>query len=113
MEGEGREFITPEIERRQHRRATLVTQVRCETLDREDLFVTRDVSTGGAFISTKDPYPRGSEVSLSFRLTPVDPPITCRGNVLYSLKGVGMGVQFLEVSEEVYAALQTFVDEAA
>lgn len=111
MEDKGREYITPEIERRQHRRAKLVTQVRCETLSREDLLVTRDVSSGGAFITTKNPYPPDSEVAVSFHLGPNQPQISCRGKVVNQLKGRGMGIQFFDLSDEARQALLKFIDE--
>lgn len=113
MEPEGREYITPEIDKRQHRRAQLVTQVRCDALGREDLMLTRDVSIGGMFVRAKNPYPADSEVAVSFLLRAGDPPISCRGKVVYSIQGMGMGIMFVDLSQDVREALQKFVDEAA
>ena len=112
MESEGREYITPEIERRQYRRVNLVTQIRCEALSREELLVTRDVGVGGLFINSKKVLPLGSEVSLSFRLQPNDPLISCRGKVVCSKGDLGMGIQFLDLGEESRQLLQKFVDES-
>jgi len=109
---EGREFVTPDIEKRQHRRAKLVTQTRCEALGREELHVTRDVSVGGLFIRSKNPFPQDSAVSVSFHLRPSTPAISCRGKVVYSLKGLGMGVQFTDLNDSDRAALEKFVDES-
>jgi hypothetical protein len=113
VEPQGREYVTPEIEKRQHRRAELVTQVRCDALGREDLMLTRDVSVGGMFVTAKDPFPSDSDVALSFRLRAGDPPIASRGKVVYSLPGMGMGITFVDLSEEARQTLQKFVDEAA
>lgn len=113
MEPEGREYITPEIDKRQHRRAKLVTQVRCDALGREDLMLTRDVSIGGMFVRAKNPYPADSEVAVSFLLRAGDPPISSRGKVVYSIQGMGMGIMFVDLSQDVREALQKFVDEAA
>lgn len=104
---------TPEIDKRQYRRARLVTQARCETLGREDLLVTRDVSVGGLFLIAKQNYPAPSEISLSFRLNPTGPPLSCRGKVVYAVRGVGMGVEFVDLSEDARQALQKFVDETS
>jgi uncharacterized protein (TIGR02266 family) len=112
VEQEPHEFITPEIERRQHRRVRLVAQVKCEGLSREDILVTRDVSAGGMFIVAKEPLPMGSEVALSFRLGATDPLVSCRGKVVYSGTGLGMGIEFIDLNEETRRALQKFVDEA-
>jgi hypothetical protein len=112
MQEEGREYITPEIEKRQHRRARLVTQVICETLGRESIMVTRDVSVGGMFVSTKNPFPQDCEVALSFRLRAADAPLSCRGKIVYAIAGMGMGIEFAGLSEQGRQALQKFVDEA-
>ncbi len=112
MEPEGREFVNPENEKRQHRRAKLVTQIRCEALGREELHVTRDISVGGLFVSSKEPFPTDSEVSVFFHLRPSDPAISCHGKVVYSLRGLGMGVQFTGLSDADRLLLQKFVDES-
>ena len=112
MQEEGREYITPEIEKRQHRRAKLVTQVQCEALGRESIMVTRDVSVGGMFVSTKNPFPQDCEVALSFRLRAADSPLSCRGKIVYAIPGMGMGIEFAGLSEEARQVLQKFVDEA-
>lgn len=111
MAEEDRTYITPDIDKRQHRRAKLVTEVKCEALNREQLMVTRDVSIGGMYISCNDPLPSDSLLNLSFRLRPKEALISCRGKVVYSLKGMGMGIQFFDLSEESRQALQKFVDE--
>jgi hypothetical protein len=113
VEPEGREYITPEIEKRQHRRAQLLTQVQCAALGRADLMLTRDVSVGGMFVTAKNPFPADSEVALSFRLRAGDPPISSQGKVVYSVQGMGMGITFVDLSEATRQALQKFVDEVA
>src|SRR5947207_4699849 len=112
MADEGRTFVTPDIDKRLHRRAKLVTQIRCEALGCEEVHVTRDVSVGGLFVSSKNPFPQDSVVSVSFHLRPSQPAISCRGKVVYSLKGLGMGVQFTDLNDLARAALEKFVDES-
>lgn len=112
MQEEGREHLTPEIEKRQHRRARLVTQVQCEALGRESIMVTRNVSVGGMFVSTKNPFPQDCDVALSFRLRAADSPLSCRGKIVYAIPGMGMGIEFAGLSEEARQVLQKFVDEA-
>lgn len=106
-------LVTPDINKRQHRRARLVTQVRCEALGREEMLLTRDVSTGGLFVSTKEPFPMNSEVAIAMQLPSGGAAINGRGTVVYSLKGLGMGVQFADLNETSLAALKKFVDESA
>jgi uncharacterized protein (TIGR02266 family) len=109
---EGATHITPDIERRQYRRVKLVTQVKCEALSRDQLLVSRDVSAGGLFITTKAPLPLNAEVTVSFRLDPQAPAINCRGRVVNPVAGLGMGIQFDDLNEEARAAIQKFVDES-
>ena len=112
MEEGRRQYITPKIEKRHHRRAKLVAQVRCEALDREDVLLTSDVSVGGIFVSAAKPFPSDSEVAVSFKLKSTDPTLACRGKVIYSMVGLGMGVQFTDLSEDNRRTLEQFVDES-
>lgn len=109
---ETNESLAAEVEKRKYRRAKLITQVKCESLGREAVVVTRDVSVGGMFLNDPNPFPSKSAVSLAFRLDPTAPLFTCRGEVVYSIKGVGMGVMFTEVPNDVRQALEKFVDAA-
>jgi c-di-GMP-binding flagellar brake protein YcgR len=105
------QLIKLEVERRQYRRVKLVTQVRCEALDRDEIMVTRDVSLGGMFINATFPLPLDSELSIAFRVSPGEPAIACRGRVMFSRAGLGMGIQFLDLSPEARQTLQKFVGE--
>jgi hypothetical protein len=111
MEGQGTELVTPEIDKRQHRRAKLVTEVKCEAMNRDEVFVTRDVSVGGLFLTAKKPFPLNSEVILSFSLGPGLASISCGGKVVYSMQGLGMGIEFSRLSDETRSSLEKFVDE--
>lgn len=111
-EEETLELKRPGIEKREHRRARLVTQVRCEALGREEMLLTRDVSVGGVFISAKDPFPMGSEIALTLQLATGGSSLAASGKVVYSLRGLGMGIQFSALSDENRSVLQKFVDES-
>ena len=102
-----------EVERRQYRRVKVVTQIHCEALERNEILVTRDVCRGGMFINVKFPLPIDSDVSLIFRLYPTEPAVSCRARVMFSRVGLGMGIQFLDLSREARQALQKFVEEVA
>ncbi len=113
MDQEDRPLFKPEVERRRYRRVRLVTQVRCEALECDEIRVTRDVSLDGMFFEAKFPLPVDSELALTFRLRPEEPAISCRAKVIYSHIGMGMGVRFLDLSEAARQSLQKFVDEAS
>lgn len=112
MAEEGREYITPGIDKRRQRRAKLITEVKCEAMSRDELLVTRDVSPGGLFVTTKTPLPLESAVRVAFSLAAGSPAISCSGRVVYSMQGLGMGIEFVDLNEEGRLALQKFVDEA-
>ena len=99
-------------ERRKYRRVKLITRVRAAALGREDALMTKDVSLGGLLIATKKPYPVNAEIDVAFSLPFVGPPISCRGEVSYTIKGRYMGIRFLEMSEESRFALSEFVARA-
>ena len=94
-----------EIEKRRHKRDDAELEVRCASFGLEEIFVSRDVSAGGLFLNTSTPLPPGSHVELTFNVSPEDPAIECSGRVVYSLPGVGMGIQFLDTTGEVDLAL--------
>ena len=111
MEPEDHHLIKAEVERRQYRRVRLVIQVQCEAQGRNEIMVTRDVSMGGMFIHDRFPLSLESELSLTFRLDPAEPPLTCRARVTFSRLGLGMGIQFLDLSAEAQQTIQKFVDD--
>ena len=111
MDGEDPQLIKVEVERRQYRRVKLVTQVRCEAPECNEVRVTRDLSVGGMFFNVRFPLPIGSEMSITFRLYPTEPAITCRARVTFSRVGVGMGIQFQNLSTNAQQTIQKFLDE--
>jgi protein-tyrosine kinase len=103
----GGAYITSESEKRKYPRLPIATQVQCKTPSRDELLLTREISAGGLFLKCEDPMPKDSEVTLSFCLASGGLAIQCRGRVVYSVVGVGMGVQFLDLGEESRRAIQT------
>jgi hypothetical protein len=113
VDSEDPQLIETHVERRQYGRVKLVIQVHCEALESNEIRVTRDVSVGGMFFDVRFPLPVGSELSISFRLNPAEPPIVCRAKVTFSRVGQGMGIQFLDLGREAHQMLQEFLDEVA
>lgn len=56
------------------------------------------VSRGGCLILPLLPSYRSPEVKISFALVEGDPPINCKGEIVYSVKDRGTGVAFTEIS---------------
>ena len=100
-----------EVQRRQHRRVKLITEIHCETPERDEIMVVRQVSEGGMFINVQFPLPVDAEMALTFRLHAADPAITCRARVRYTRLGWGMGIQFLDLNPEAREMIRKYVDE--
>lgn len=73
-----------------------------------DTIVTRlpDISTRGMFINTSKHFPEGAVLSVSFRLARTGVEVQSRCEVRYCLDGVGVGVEFIDISPKAVWAIQ-------
>jgi hypothetical protein len=58
-----------------------------------------DVSTSGMFVYTARHFPEGSVLKVCFRLARTGCQVEARAEVRYCLPGVGVGLEFIEISE--------------
>ena len=65
-----------------------------------------DLSTRGMFINTGRHFPEGAVLKVQFRLVKSDYEINVRAEVRYCLDGVGVGVEFLDISEDAMDAIE-------
>jgi hypothetical protein len=65
-----------------------------------------DVSPQGMFISTPRYFPEGAVLKVRFRLTRTDYEVFARGEVRYCLPGVGIGLEFIDISPECQRAIE-------
>lgn len=65
-----------------------------------------DISTRGIFINTPRPFPLGAVLCIEFRLTRLDVLVKARGEVRYCLPGVGVGVEFIDISPDAQRAIE-------
>ena len=65
-----------------------------------------DLSVQGMFIQTVRRFPEGTVLKVRFRLTRSFYEVNARGEVRYCLPGVGIGVEFVEISPEARRAIQ-------
>lgn len=105
------------------RRGTVRAVARIEVQDqsvakeRVPLFVSGNVSSGGIFLITNDPYEAGTELLIRFNL-PDDPvTIEATGSVVWrrtdresSDRPPGMGVQFQNISQDDRERIRSFVN---
>lgn len=59
-----------------------------------------DVSTHGMFFNTPTRFPEGTVLNLRFRLALTGAEIRTRCEVRYCLPGIGVGVEFIDISPE-------------
>jgi len=64
-----------------------------------------DLSTHGMFINTPQAFPEGSVLKLNFILSRTGHEVSTRAEVRYCLEGVGMGVEFIDISVEDQEAI--------
>lgn len=64
-----------------------------------------DISTKGMFIHVPRHFPEGAVIKVSFRLGRSGYEVKARAEVRYCLGGVGIGVEFVEISPEDQRAI--------
>ena len=65
-----------------------------------------DLSPHGMFINTRKEYPEGAVMKLRFRLARTGVLIQARCEVRYCIRGVGIGVEFLDASPEITRSIE-------
>ncbi len=104
-------------EKRKHPRIKLITKVTHLSGDFFHYYYSRDLSVGGIFLETQEPFPVGTEVKLEFPLPEVSDRLIVKGKVVRVVEHAeegpgpypGMGVEFVEMNEEANAQIADFV----
>jgi len=104
-------------ERRKYFRIKLITKVAMVQEDRFHYFYSRDLSVGGIFLETDQPYPAGSNLELEIPLPEITDKVHLKGKVVRVVpieerqKGnvPGMGIQFVELDSWTKAMLADFI----
>ena len=65
-----------------------------------------DISPRGMFINTANYFAQGTVLKVKFRLTRSNFDVQARCEVRYCLPGVGIGVEFVDISEEAARAIE-------
>jgi hypothetical protein len=71
-----------------------------------------DLSATGAFIDSMVEVPAGSRMRMKFTL-PDGTPVAVEAEVVHSMPHFGMGVRFLDLTDEQRGALERFVSGAS
>lgn len=72
-----------------------------------------DLSAHGMFINTSRDYPLGAVLKLSFRLARTGVRIQTRCEVRHCVKGVGVGVEFVDIDPEAVQAIENEIEVLA
>jgi hypothetical protein len=65
-----------------------------------------DLSVQGMFIQTTHRFPEGAVLKIRFRLARSLYEVIARGEVRYCLPGVGLGIEFVEISSQARHAIE-------
>ena len=103
--------IRNEAEQRRHSREDWGGEAVLRCFGREFILTARNVSEGGMRAEAETELPVSAQGYISFQLNSVNLPLTCRCRVVYSIDGRGVGIEFLEVSDEARWTLKSFVEE--
>jgi hypothetical protein len=100
----GAEWNTPRLAPRHSSLRDLAVTYEGESED----IVTRppDISTRGMFINTTRVFPEGAVLNVGFTLALTGAEVQARCEVRYCLPGVGVGVEFIEISPDAVRAIE-------
>jgi hypothetical protein len=65
-----------------------------------------DISPQGIFIHTQQHFPEGAILCIEFRLVRTNFTVNARAEVRYCLPGVGVGVEFVDISPEAQRTIE-------
>jgi hypothetical protein len=91
-------------ERRRHDRSRLIVDVFFDGQDLTGVASTKDISLGGLYMNTRAEVPDGE--TLMIRIPLGKHQIVCSAEVVYRNPGLGLGVRFIDLSDEARAVLQ-------
>ena len=91
-------------ERRHFNRSRLIVDVHFDGQESTGVASSKDISVGGLYMNTQADVPRGG--TLIIRIPIDDKDIVCTAEVVYKNPGLGLGVRFLDLSDEARALLE-------
>lgn len=97
-------FESPE-DRRAHDRSRLILDVFFDGEDMTGVASTKDISPGGLYMNTQAAIPQGAVLIVRIPFRP-NATVVCRAEVIYSEPGRGLGLRFIDLSDEGRALLE-------
>ena len=99
-----RGFETQE-ERRSYDRSRLIVDVFFDGKDVTGVASTKDISPGGLYMNTQANIPEGAFLLVRIPFDK-DVQVVCNAEVIYSNPGLGVGLRFHNLTDEVRATLE-------
>jgi uncharacterized protein (TIGR02266 family) len=105
-------------ERRQHQRVPTKVLIKYSNADQFFTDYIQNISRGGIFVPTHNPFPEGTRLSITFSLPYCDPSITTEGVVIRNIHAApgddispsGMGIQFDALDEEAQKLIDAYIN---
>ena len=104
MDDERENKLQDHEERRRHDRSRIIVDVFFNGEDSTGVASTRDISLGGLYMNTRAEVPDGG--TLMVRIPIGQQEIVCSAEVVYRNPGFGLGVRFLDLTDEARAVLE-------
>ncbi len=70
-----------------------------------------DLSLGGMYLETRQALNAGEVIEIGFTLHPDDPPLLVGARVVYIDPGMGVGIDFVEVPDDIARAIRHFIED--
>ncbi|HEX5964865.1 MAG TPA: PilZ domain-containing protein [Pyrinomonadaceae bacterium] len=104
------EGIESHDERRAHDRSRLILDIYFDGQDVTGVASTKDISPGGLYMNTKASIPEGAFLMVRIPFSK-DVQVVCNAEVIYSNPGLGVGLRFHDISDELRATLEREVSK--
>lgn len=97
---------------RKRQRFSHLQDLRLSYEGRSELVIVHppDISPQGMFINTPEKFPEGAVLKLQFRLARSGYEIQTRAEVRFCTPGVGIGIEFIDLLEEHFRAIEEEIE---
>jgi len=96
-------------EKRKYQRVTFFTEVEWVTSGASFKGTISDISEGGAYIDTLNPCPIGTLIRMKFKISDNN-ELRLKAVVRNSMVGMGMGVEFIDLTADQKALLHKLIN---
>ena len=99
-------------EKRRHKRVSLQVSVECRAGRATLEGLAQNISSSGLLIRTPTPFAEDEEITLRFTIPGSSDRIECRARVAHSVPDAFMGVEFVDLPEDLLARIEEYAATA-